>query len=86
MTADAMSCQKRITAKILGARADYLLAVKNNQRKLYEEVSRYFADYWERTATIAPPSTFSEQQGRAHINRDEHRRCWSFCMICLPVQ
>ena len=75
VTADAMSCQKRISSKILNAKADYLLAVKNNQRKLYGELDRYFADYWERVASDTLSSTFSEQQDYCH-GREEHRRCW----------
>ncbi len=54
MTPDAMSCQKRIASKILKAKADYLLAVKNNQGKLYGELNRYFASYWRDNPTDSP--------------------------------
>lgn len=38
MTADAMSCQKMIAEKKQKKGANYLLAVKKNQRKLYGEI------------------------------------------------
>ncbi|WOG25494.1 ISAs1 family transposase [Endozoicomonas sp. 8E] len=62
VTADAMSCQKSIASKILKARADSLLAVKNNQRKLYGELDRHFVSYWENNPTDSPESPrYSEQ-------------------------
>lgn len=42
ITIDAMGCQKQIAAQIIGKGADYVLAVKGNQGKLYEQVSRWF--------------------------------------------
>lgn len=42
ITADAMSCQKKITEKIIDGKADYVIALKENQPKLYEEVMNYF--------------------------------------------
>ncbi|WP_152558596.1 ISAs1 family transposase, partial [Endozoicomonas numazuensis] len=76
VTADAMSCQKRIASKILKVKADYLLAVKNNQRKLYGELDRYFSTYWESNPTDSPDqSQYSEQRDSKH-GRKEHRRCW----------
>src|SRR5262245_16979473 len=43
-TIDAMGCQKAITADILAAGADYVLAVKENQPTLYADVQRVFLD------------------------------------------
>ena len=42
VTIDVMGCQKKIVAAILKKDADYLLAVKGNQKKLYGEVTRTF--------------------------------------------
>ncbi|OWY19412.1 ISAs1 family transposase, partial [Sphingobacteriales bacterium UPWRP_1] len=39
VTIDAMGCQSNIAGKLTDAGADYILAVKENQRGLYEEVS-----------------------------------------------
>lgn len=44
ITIDAMGTQTAIAEKIRAKRADYTLAVKENQRKLFEEVSEYFED------------------------------------------
>src|SRR5208282_2910279 len=40
----AMGCQTRIAATILDRGADYLLAVKDNQPALNDDIERYFAD------------------------------------------
>ena len=40
ITADAMSCQKAITKKIVSKGADYVIGLKANQEKLYEMVKR----------------------------------------------
>lgn len=42
VTIDAMGCQKAIVEKILSKKADYLIAVKNNQQSLYEEILNLF--------------------------------------------
>jgi len=42
VTIDAMGCQKEISTKIREKKADYLLAVKDNQETLHEDISDYF--------------------------------------------
>lgn len=42
ITADTMSCQKAIVAKITEKGANYALAVKENQRNLYDNIKDYF--------------------------------------------
>ncbi|WP_418641895.1 ISAs1 family transposase [Vibrio chaetopteri] len=42
VTIDAMGCQKKIAQKILNKNADYLLAVKGNQKRLEEAISEIF--------------------------------------------
>lgn len=42
VTIDAMGCQKTIAATILEQKADYVLALKGNQGKLYEDVRWLF--------------------------------------------
>ncbi len=39
---DAMGCQKKIVESIRMKEADYLIAVKNNQKSLYEEIENLF--------------------------------------------
>lgn len=45
VTADAMSCQKKIVAKITEKEADYVIGLKENQPMLQEDTRLYFADY-----------------------------------------
>jgi len=47
ITIDAMGCQTDIAAKIRERKADYVLALKDNQRTLHEDVCDYF-DWIER--------------------------------------
>jgi predicted transposase YbfD/YdcC len=42
VTIDAMGCQKEITKVIIEQKADYLIAVKENQKELYETISDVF--------------------------------------------
>lgn len=42
VTADAMSCQKEIAEKITGRGADYVLALKDNQKTFRKDVEDYF--------------------------------------------
>lgn len=42
ITIDAMGCQKRIAEQIIAQGADYLLAVKENQGKLYQAIQKMF--------------------------------------------
>lgn len=44
ITIDAMGTQTVIAEKIKTKRADYVLAVKENQKNLYDEISEYFKD------------------------------------------
>jgi predicted transposase YbfD/YdcC len=42
ITIDAMGCQKEIATQIINQKADYVLALKGNQGKLSDEISRWF--------------------------------------------
>lgn len=44
VTADAMSCQKEITKKIIEKDAEYVLSLKENQPMLCHEVQEYFSE------------------------------------------
>jgi len=86
VTADAMSCQKKIATKIQKKGADYLLAVKKNQRNLHGEIEQQIENYWSSTPQDSPSDVaFSEQSNETH-GRGEHRRCWALHdMSCFPV-
>lgn len=47
VTIDAAGCQKLIAKKIVDARADYVLALKGNQKTLHDTVTKYFAEQME---------------------------------------
>ena len=44
VTIDAMGCQKDIAAKIIGKGADYVLALKGNQKNLFKDVELFLDD------------------------------------------
>lgn len=68
---DAMGCQKKIAQQIVAKKGDYLLALKGNQKNLYDDVRAYFENgedldemsYWEE---------FDKGHGRI-----EKRQCWA---------
>lgn len=47
ITIDAMGCQKKIVEKIRIQEADYVIAVKGNQKMLHEDISFFFDDAQE---------------------------------------
>lgn len=63
---DAIGCQTLIAEKITGKKADYLLAVKENQKDLLEEVVEGFS--------YSPTGPFSEDWEYDH-GRYERRNC-----------
>src|SRR5262245_16396396 len=48
VTIDAAGCQKDIAAQLVAKEADYVLALKENQPTLYEQVSDYFLEQLEK--------------------------------------
>lgn len=44
VTIDAIGCQKAIAEKIIEKKADYLLAVKQNQKDLHEDIAFFFEE------------------------------------------
>lgn len=68
VTADAMSCQKKIVEKIIDEKADYVIGIKENQPALHEDVRLYFdtiqTGYHEKT-------TVEKDHGR--IEKREYR-------------
>ena len=47
VTIDAAGCQKEIAAHIVAKEADDVLAVKENQPTLHEQIEAYFLEQWE---------------------------------------
>ena len=74
VTIDAMGCQKEIAATIRAQQADYVLAVKENQPHLYEDIARLFAEALEQETLEATWDCHVSQE--KNHGRDEMRLCW----------
>ncbi len=69
MTIDAIGCQKSVAEAILKQKADYVLALKDNQRTLYEEV-RFFLDDQDAQGTVQrSEATVEKAHGRIETRR-----------------
>jgi predicted transposase YbfD/YdcC len=79
VTIDAMGCQKDIAAKIVDGGGQYVLAVKENQPHLYEDIARAFEEALDRGS---PGVDFTECQTEdVRSGRQETRSC---CVITEP--
>ena len=72
VTIDAMGCQKEIARLIVEDSGDYVLALKENQGQLYQEVKELFQD----ESLVAAEGDFHETVNKGH-GRLELRRCWT---------
>ena len=78
VTIDAMGCQKQIAADIREAGADYVLAVKDNQPTLHEDIQQVFSDGFE--------SDFEGLNHRCHHTEEKgHGRVEKRYYHVLPV-
>lgn len=68
VTADAMSCQKKIVQKVRASKADYVIALKENQHSLLENVSLYFDSFSDELSAYV---TNEKDHGR--IEKREYR-------------
>lgn len=76
VTIDAMGTQTEIADKIREKKADYTLAVKENQKNLYEEISEYFQDN-ELLKEIKRNNGYKVTKEKAHsqIETREYYQC-----------
>ncbi len=74
MTIDAMGGQKNITKAIRGAEADYVLAVKENHKTLFNELKAYLEAVIDENFFLDKFDTF-ETTEKGH-GRIETRRYW----------
>jgi predicted transposase YbfD/YdcC len=75
VTIDAMGCQKEIARTIRGREADYVLALKANHERLFEQV----VAFWDRACAglmKGPDIRYHREWSKGH-GRDEARRCWA---------
>ena len=77
VTIDAMGCQRAIAEQIVDSGAHYILAVKDNQPKLHENVAACFADAQRASRPIDDPAPVVEvaTETDAGHGRVEERTC-----------
>ena len=75
VTIDAMGCQKEIAREIVDRRADYLLAVKENQGQLQQDVWDLF-EAGDGTGLDGLPHDYATTLNKGH-GRIERRECWA---------
>ena len=75
VTIDAMGCQREIAEQIVDAGADYMLAVKDNQGRLYDDVRDLFQGA-EEFGFEGVPHDHARTLNKGH-GRIETRECWA---------
>src|SRR3954463_15577640 len=75
VTIDAMGCQKEIARTIRGREADYVLALKANHERLFEQVVAFW-DGESARLMKGPGIGYHREWSEGH-GRDEFRRCWA---------
>jgi predicted transposase YbfD/YdcC len=75
VTIDAMGCQTEIAQAIIDAEADYVLSVKKNQGRLYEDIQDLFVGAAE-VAYRDVPHDYTRTVDKDH-GRLEIRECWT---------
>jgi predicted transposase YbfD/YdcC len=69
VTIDAMGCQREIAQQIVKAKADYVLAVKDNQPKLHEAIHEFFAQHLEDDCESIPCRRYeSHEKGHGRLD------------------
>jgi predicted transposase YbfD/YdcC len=71
VTIDAIGCQKEVAAKIVAQGGEYLLALKANQKTLFNAVQDLFADQRKQGVALDQAETLDIAHGR-----EERRNCW----------
>jgi predicted transposase YbfD/YdcC len=76
VTIDAMGCQVEIARAIVEAKADYVLAVKDNQPTLAQGIDAFFVDHAEDDfARVEARRHVTEEKGHGRQERREHVVC-----------
>lgn len=79
VTADAMACQREIFAAVVAAKADYIVAVKNNQPTLAQAVESQFSD-------VAAGKQEGRLQQDITIDKDHGRLETRCCVVATDLQ
>ena len=75
VTIDAMGCQKELARDIVDQEADYLLAVKENQGRLYQDMRDLF-EAGDGLGLEGLPHDYATTLNKGH-GRIERRKCWA---------
>jgi len=75
VTIDAMGCQKNIAKKIIDTGAHYILAVKENQKKLYQEIDKFFQYHKQHNYSLPDFGLKHELSIEKGHGRIETRKC-----------
>ena len=75
VTVDAIGTQTKIAKQIIQAEGDYLLAVKHNQDKLYQDLEMLFSYDQKRNFEDAPYN-YAKEVKKGH-GRIDVRECWA---------
>ena len=67
VTADAMSCQKKIVQKIIDKKADYTIGLKRNQPELFRNAEDYFQEFMSEL-----PKIQTIEKGHGRIEKREY--------------
>lgn len=70
VTIDAMGCQREIAAEIRAGKADYVLAVKENQPHLYEDLQKHFDTVLEEEMSLPAQQRHATEE-QAHGRHEE---------------
>jgi predicted transposase YbfD/YdcC len=81
VTIDAIGCQTEIAATIVALDADYVLAVKENQGHLYEDIKGLF-DAAQAVNFKDVPHDYAKTTDKGH-GRLEIRQCWTIADAAL---
>jgi predicted transposase YbfD/YdcC len=82
ITIDAMGCQKDIPSLIIKKKGDYILALKGNQKLLYEAVKEWF-EVAQKVDYLGRDYNYYEQVEAGH-HRVEKRQVWTVDVSELP--
>lgn len=75
VTIDAMGCQKNIAKTIIDSGAEYVLALKDNQATLHDNVQLFFQDYFNSTSNQCACDFYQSTDG--DHGRIEIRKYWT---------
>lgn len=86
VTIDALGCQKETAARVVDQEGDYLLALKQNQEHLYQDVQALFE--WAQSHQFDGLQHDTHQTVNKGHGRIEKRQCWTLsdptCLRMLP--